>query len=68
MALATTGLASWSWYDDAGVKVRVNDQGGDYYGILRTAAGVPSALVELAYLSATADEEAPLAHRRGAQL
>lgn len=59
-ALATAGLASWSWYDDAGVKVRVNDRGTDYYGILRNAAGVPSALAELSYLSATPEEEALL--------
>ncbi len=59
-ALATTGLTQWSWYDDAGVKVRLNDRGGDYYGILRNAAGVPTALAELAYLNATPAEEALL--------
>ncbi len=59
-ALATTGLTQWSWYDDAGVKVRTNDRGTDYYGILRNAAGVPAALAELSYLNATAAEEALL--------
>jgi N-acetylmuramoyl-L-alanine amidase len=46
----------WGWYADAGVKVRLNDQGGDYYGILRNAAGVPSALAELSYLTKPAEE------------
>ncbi len=59
-ALATTGLTQWSWYDDAGVKVRRNDRGTDYYGILRNAAGVPTALAELSYLNATPAEEALL--------
>ncbi len=56
----TTALAAqkirWGWYDDAGVKVRLNDQGGDYYGILRNAAGVPTALAELSYLTNAAEE------------
>ncbi len=46
----------WGWYGDAGVKVRLNDQGSDYYGILRNAAGVPSALAELSYLTNAAEE------------
>ena len=46
----------WGWYADAGVKARLNDQGRDYYGILRNAAGVPSALAELSFLTDVAEE------------
>ena len=46
----------WGWFDDAGVKVRLNDRGSDYYGLLRGAAGVPTALAELSYVSAPAEE------------
>ena len=46
----------WGWFDDAGVKVRLNDRGSDYYGILRGAAGVSTALAELSYISAPAEE------------
>ena len=49
----------WGWFADAGVKVRLNDRGSDYYGILRNAVGVPSVLAELAYLT-NAPEEALL--------
>lgn len=51
---------SWAADFDAGVKTRPGSNGGDYYGILRNAAGVPSALAELAFLS-NPDEEALLA-------
>jgi N-acetylmuramoyl-L-alanine amidase len=50
----------WGAFRDAGVKVRLNSQGDDYYGILRNAAGTPSALVELAYIT-NPPEEALLA-------
>lgn len=58
VALATQKI-SWGWFADAGVKVRLNDRGSDYYGILRNAAGVPTALAELSYLT-NAPEEALL--------
>jgi N-acetylmuramoyl-L-alanine amidase len=41
----------WVGQVDAGAKYRLNDQGGDYYHMLRETAGVPSALAELAFLS-----------------
>ncbi|HEV8299023.1 MAG TPA: N-acetylmuramoyl-L-alanine amidase [Acidimicrobiales bacterium] len=47
---------SWSAFRDAGVKIRVNQQGEDYYGILRSTAGVPSALAELAYVTNAPEE------------
>lgn len=49
-ALAAYPVA-WVADTDAGAKYRLNDRGGDYYGILRRTAGVPAALAELAYLS-----------------
>jgi N-acetylmuramoyl-L-alanine amidase len=50
----------WAAYRDAQVKVRLSDDGGDYYGILRRSAGVPAALAELAYVT-NPPEEALLA-------
>ena len=41
----------WVGQVDAGAKYRLNDQGGDYYHMLRETAGTPSALAELAFLS-----------------
>jgi N-acetylmuramoyl-L-alanine amidase len=60
VAAIAPSLNQWGADFDAGVKTRVNDEGTDYYGILRNAAGVPSALAELSYLS-TKDESALLA-------
>jgi N-acetylmuramoyl-L-alanine amidase len=51
---------SWASFQDAQVKVRLSDDGGDYYGILRRSAGVPTVLAELAYVT-NAPEEALLA-------
>ncbi len=51
--------AEWMADSDAGAKYRPNSNGGDYYGILRRSAGVPSVLTEAAYLS-NATEEALL--------
>jgi N-acetylmuramoyl-L-alanine amidase len=45
-----TGVA-WVADTDAGAKYRLNSRGGDYYGILRMTAGVPSALAELAFVT-----------------
>jgi N-acetylmuramoyl-L-alanine amidase len=49
-ALSAYRLA-WVGNVDAGAKYRLNDRGGDYYHVLREAAGVTSALAELAFLS-----------------
>ena len=51
---------SWAADTDAGAKVRLNSEGGDYYGILRRAAGVPAVINEAAFIS-NAPEEALLA-------
>jgi N-acetylmuramoyl-L-alanine amidase len=42
---------AWVSDTDAGAKYRLNTRGGDYYGILRQAAGVPTSLVELAFIT-----------------
>ncbi|HEX9683359.1 MAG TPA: N-acetylmuramoyl-L-alanine amidase [Acidimicrobiales bacterium] len=54
-ALAPFDVA-WVADTDAGAKYRSNSRGGDYYGVLRHTAGVPSVLAELAYLSNPAEE------------
>jgi N-acetylmuramoyl-L-alanine amidase len=58
-ALGPFGIA-WAAFRDAGVKVRLDGRGQDYYGILRNASGTPSALAELAYVT-NPPEEALLA-------
>ncbi len=50
----------WGAARDAGAKYRPNDDGGDYYGILRNSAGVPAVLSEAAYIT-NPPEEALLA-------
>jgi N-acetylmuramoyl-L-alanine amidase len=50
-ALSQFQGVAWVADTDAGAKYRLNSRGGDYYGILRRTAGVPSALAELAYVS-----------------
>ncbi|MFQ5557286.1 MAG: N-acetylmuramoyl-L-alanine amidase [Acidimicrobiales bacterium] len=47
----------WVSDTDAGAKYRLNQRGTDYYGILRNAAGVPSVLAELAFISNPAEAE-----------
>jgi N-acetylmuramoyl-L-alanine amidase len=47
---------TWAAFREAGVKVRLNARGEDYYGILRVAPGIPSALAELSYLTNPAEE------------
>ena len=42
---------AWVSMSDAGAMVRPNSEGGDYYGVLRRPAGVPSVLAEFAYIS-----------------
>jgi N-acetylmuramoyl-L-alanine amidase len=50
--------ADWAGDDDAGAKYRRNDEGGDYYGILRRPreAGVTAALVEAAFITNPTEE------------
>jgi N-acetylmuramoyl-L-alanine amidase len=50
--------ASWVGDTDAGAKWRLNDTGGDYYGILRRSgeAGVVATLAELAFISNPTEE------------
>lgn len=47
----------WVSMSDAGAMVRPNREGGDYYGVLRRPAGVPSVLAEFAYLSNPSEAE-----------
>ncbi|HEX9970245.1 MAG TPA: N-acetylmuramoyl-L-alanine amidase [Acidimicrobiales bacterium] len=47
---------AWVADRDAGAKYRTNDRGDDYYGIIRTTKGTPSALAELAFISNPAEE------------
>lgn len=42
---------AWVADRDAGTKYRKNAKGGDYYGILRQTAGIPSSLAELGFIS-----------------
>lgn len=51
--------ADWVSMADAGAMVRLNRDGGDYYGVLRRTPGVTSVLAEFAYI-ANASEEALL--------
>jgi N-acetylmuramoyl-L-alanine amidase len=51
----------WHANVDAGAKYRLNDQGGDYYGILRETPDVASAISEGLFLSASASEAELLA-------
>lgn len=48
---------AWHADRDAGAKYRRNRSGGDYYGILRRAAGVPAVLSEAAFLSNPAEAQ-----------
>lgn len=50
---------SWVGDTDAGAKWRLNDRGGDYYGILRRSGeqGVITVLAELSFVSNPAEEE-----------
>jgi N-acetylmuramoyl-L-alanine amidase len=57
---AYTGV-DWHANVDAGAKYRLNDRGGDYYGILRETEDVASALSEALFLSASPSEAALLA-------
>ncbi len=48
---------AWVADTDAGAKYRANVNGGDYYGILRNAQGVTSALAEMAFVSNPAEAD-----------
>jgi N-acetylmuramoyl-L-alanine amidase len=47
---------TWAADTDAGAKYRPNMDGGDYYGILRRPAGIPTVLSEAAFISNPAEE------------
>jgi N-acetylmuramoyl-L-alanine amidase len=47
----------WVALNDAGAMIRPNEDGDDYYGVLRRPGPVPSVLTEYAYLSNPAEEE-----------
>jgi N-acetylmuramoyl-L-alanine amidase len=47
---------AWVAENDHGAKYRPNSGGGDYYGILRDAAGVPTVLSEAAFMSNPPEE------------
>jgi len=49
--LAAYDNVPWVADRDAGAKFRANDEGGDYYGILRRSADVPAVLSEALFLS-----------------
>jgi N-acetylmuramoyl-L-alanine amidase len=57
--LAALSVHDILWVADtaAGVKPRVNDDGDDYYAVLRLAAGTPTALTESAFISNLAEEQ-----------
>ena len=48
--------ADWVAMSDAGAMVRANRQGGDYYGMLRRPATVPSVIAEFAYIANRTEE------------
>lgn len=51
----------WHANVDAGAKYRLNDRGGDYYGILRETNGVTAVIAESLFLSASMSEAELLA-------
>jgi N-acetylmuramoyl-L-alanine amidase len=53
----STHDVAWRGGSDAGAIYRTNRDGGDFYGVLRRTAGVPSVLVEAAYLSNPVEAE-----------
>lgn len=60
-AFADHDGVSWHGNVDAGAKYRLNDSGGDYYGILRRTAGVAGVLSEALFMSAHPSEAELLA-------
>lgn len=52
---------TWHANVDAGAKYRLNDRGGDYYGILRSTSGVTAVISEGLFLSASPSEAELLA-------
>jgi N-acetylmuramoyl-L-alanine amidase len=58
LSASDAGRRSWPANTDAGAKWRLNDEGVDYYGMLRRTAalGVPACITEFAFLSDPGDE------------
>jgi N-acetylmuramoyl-L-alanine amidase len=54
---------TWATGGYPGVKVRLNDQGADYFGVVRRTNGIPGVLVEMGYIS-NPSEAAIFADRR----
>lgn len=52
---------TWHADNDAGAKYRRNEDGDDYYGVLRRTKGVTAVLAELAFLSSSPGEAETLA-------
>ena len=55
-ALGAFDPARWAATPWAGVKPRRNDEGDDFYGILRRTQGTPTTLLEVGFLSRKAEE------------
>jgi N-acetylmuramoyl-L-alanine amidase len=55
-ALGSLGLSRWAATPWAGVKPRRNDEGEDFYGILRRTQGAPTTLLEVGFISRKAEE------------
>ena len=56
-ALMSGYNADWVSDTDAGAKIRLNDRGTDYYGILRNSVGTPAVIAELAFISNPSEEQ-----------
>ncbi len=54
--LASLELSRWAATPWAGAKARPNDEGDDFYGILRRTQGFPTALLEVGFISHKAEE------------
>jgi N-acetylmuramoyl-L-alanine amidase len=57
VAMLSQHQISWRGGDDAGAIYRADEDGSDFYGVLRRTAGVPAVLIEAAYLSSTAEAD-----------
>jgi N-acetylmuramoyl-L-alanine amidase len=55
-ALRSLELTRWAATPWAGAKPRRNDEGDDFYGILRRTQGTPTTLLEIGFISRQAEE------------